>query len=239
MTVPTQTALEVPQTGLGQALGLGIQKGSELGLQAALKNFANTKDQQLTAFQKISTQQREDERKRKIESSVLNAVTSLADPRKGGDIDGKNIAPITADVTKLINQGVQPLEALNQGINNFLVQQDSLGLKSTVKGTVDLPNFKAKNIENLKKETVNKLKDNEITNPTLINRALKAKGWSTKDRQDIVKRVKGINQQQAEKVKVKFNPQNPEHIKRRDAILKKAKKNRKLAKQLLDREFIE
>ena len=29
MTVPTQTALEVPQTGLGQALGLGLQKGGD------------------------------------------------------------------------------------------------------------------------------------------------------------------------------------------------------------------
>lgn len=43
MTVPTRTALEIPQTGLGQALGIGIQKGAETGLQNVLKSFLTAK----------------------------------------------------------------------------------------------------------------------------------------------------------------------------------------------------
>ena len=39
MTVPSQTVLEVPQTGLGQALGVGLQQGTQLGLQNLLRNF--------------------------------------------------------------------------------------------------------------------------------------------------------------------------------------------------------
>ena len=236
MTVPTQTALTLPRTGLGHSLGQGLEEGTRSGLQGLLKNFITSKQQEgLTEFQKISTDLREKEQAQKTENAILKTMITLADPIKGGSLDQSNITTAAKEANSLIKKGVDPLEAIDKSVRNIQSQSNALGLKKSVKATVDIPKFNLKKLEDIKKTTLEQLKENNITNPTLVNRALTAKKWPVKDRQDLIKRLKGFGQTQ--KLKIKFNPQNPAHIKRRSEILAQTKGNRQQAQQILSREF--
>lgn len=230
MTVPTQTALEVPGTGLGAALGAGLQQGAQLGLQNLLKSFlvAQQAERGLTPFQQISTAQREKERKRKTENAVISSLSSLADPKKGVLLP-EDVPSVATGIVDSIEKGSSATAALEQGITNYRNQRLSLS-------ELDIPVFKAKNAENLRKDVINKLKENNIKNPSIIGRTLKKKKWTSKEIQNVVKAArKGIGK--ISPVKIKFNPQNPEHIKRRNEILAQTKGNRKQAQQILSREF--
>lgn len=197
MTVPSKTALEVPQTGLGAALGMGLQQGAQVGLQGLLKNFLATKQQEgLTEFQQISTDLRKKEQAQKTENAVLRTMINLADPIKGGSLDQSNITTAAKEASSLIKQGLDPLEAIDKSVRDVQSQSNALGLKRSVKATVDIPKFNLKKLEDIKKTTLEQLKENNITNPTLINRALTAKKWPVKDRQDLIKRLKGFPRQE-------------------------------------------
>lgn len=222
MTVPTQTALEVPGTGLGQALGAGLQQGGQLGLQSLLKRY----QEQLTPFQQISTEQREKERKRKTENAVISSLNTLADLKKGVLLPA-DVPSVASNVTNLIEKGANASQALEQGIEDYRNQRLSLS-------ELDIPKFKAKNAENLRNDVISRLKENNINNPSIIGRALKKQKWTSKEIQNVVKAIRKVGIQ---KQKVKFNPQNPEHIKRRNEVLAQTKGNRKQAQQILSREF--
>jgi hypothetical protein len=228
MTVPTRTALELPRTGLGAALGQGLQQGTQQGLQALLQNFLSAKQPGLTAFQQISTEQREKERKRKTSNAVLSQLNSLADLKKGVLLPA-DVPSVAAKVNESIEGGEDPIKALQSGVFDYGQQRLALG-------ELDIPKFKAKNAENLRKDVINSLTENNITNPSIIGRALKKQKWTSKEIQNVVRSVrKGL--ETVSKGKVKFNPQNPEHIKRRNEILAKTKGNRQQAQQILAREF--
>jgi len=181
MTVPTQTALEVPGTGLGGALGLGIQQGGQLGLQSLLKRYADAQ-KGMTEYQQIQTKLREKEQLRKMESGVTQTLLKLAEEDV---IQDQNIIPMAKNVSDLIRKGLNPAEALQQGVSDFQFQSAALD-------DLKIGKYKTSKAESLKKEIIDSLKKENITNPTLINRTLKGKNWPTKERQDILKRLKGM-----------------------------------------------
>lgn len=189
MTVPTHTALEVPQTGLGTALGHGLGQGITLGLQGLLKNYLATKQQEgLTPFQEISTQQREKERKRKTENAVVSALNSLADIKKGVVLPD-DVPSIATNVVDLIEKGTNATAALEKGVSDYRSQRLSLS-------ELNIPVFKAKNAEKLREETINKFRENNIKNQSVIARNLKKKKWTSKEIQKIVKAIKGFPRQE-------------------------------------------
>ena len=56
MTVPSQTALTLPRTGLGASLGQGVQQGVSLGLQTSLKKFLQQQKTQATLGSDVTKQ---------------------------------------------------------------------------------------------------------------------------------------------------------------------------------------
>jgi hypothetical protein len=214
---------------LGELLGTGISKGLETGITARLKQQA------LTPYQALSTKLRAKEQERKIQSGITQAFLKEADPFMKGDISTQDVSGLSASAYKIAKQeGLSIPEAMQEAKSRFKLQQSSLA-------DADLPTYKTSKAPEFKKEIIKSLKEEGITNTTLINRDLKGKKWPAKDRKEILKSLRrGILEKKeaiSKKEKVKFNPQNPEHIRRRNEILTKTKGNRKQAKQLLDREF--
>ncbi len=184
MTVPTQTALTVPPTGLGAALGAGLQQGAQLGLQGLLQSYlqAQKAQQGLTAYQQLSTKLRAQEQLQKTERGITNTLLKLAEE---GIIDEQDVIPISRQSSDLVRRGINPSIALDHGVSNFQFQKDALD-------DLKIEKYNKRKAESLKENIIKSLQEENITNSTLINRKLKEMKWPVKERQDIVKGLRGF-----------------------------------------------
>lgn len=164
---------------LGELLGTGISKGIETSLKAKLESQKG-----LTQYQALQTGLRAKEQKQKVERGVTQTVLTLADPVKGGILKPQDVAPVSREVTGLIKKGMSPSEALDQGVRNYQFQQTALL-------DLDIGKYKASKAKSLREGVIGSLKKENITNPTLINRALVDKKWPTKERQEVLRSLKG------------------------------------------------
>lgn len=194
MTVPTQTALEIPQTGLGAALGMGLQQGTQLGLQGLLKNFlARGKDKGMTEFQKLSTELREKEQERKIQTAMTNEFLKLGDPfMKASGISADDVLPLSTSAVKIMKEeNVAPAVAMDEAVNRFQIQ------KALIKES-NFPKFNSSKIKPLKEDIINSIKKGKITNRTLINKELTAKEWPAKERIELLNNLKRTGTKQTQ-----------------------------------------
>jgi hypothetical protein len=176
---------------LGELLGGGIGKGLATGLErrASLAEKLALQQQQmefkaqegLTPYQAISSELREKEQQRKIQGGVSQTLLKLAEE---GVIQEQNIIPMSKGVSDLIRRGMDPASALEQGVTDFQFQSSAID-------DLDIGKYKASKAKSLKEGIISSLQAENIKNPTLINRTLKAKNWPTKERQDILKSLKG------------------------------------------------
>lgn len=183
MTVPTQTALEVPQQGLGAALGLGLQQGGQLGLQGLLQRYKAS--QGMTEFQRLSTDLRAKEQKRKTETAMTQEFLKLGDPfMKASGISANDVLPLSRSAVKIMEEeNVAPATAMDEAVNRFKIQ------KSTIKES-KLPKYNSSKAKSLKQDVVNSIKKGNLTNRTLINKDLTTKKWPAKDRIEILNSLK-------------------------------------------------
>lgn len=227
ITLPQQSPLAALLGGLGGGIGAGATealKSKLLGQREqalALKKTLAKGKEPLTPFQKLSVELRKKEQERKIRNSVISELNTLSDIKKGVVL-ADDVPSIASNITKRIQGGEDPAMALQEGVFDY--QQQRLAL-----GELDLPKFKAANADKLREETINRLRENNVKNPSVIARNLKKKKWTSKEIQKIVKAVRSG--------KPKFNPQNPAHAKRRSEVLTQTKGNRQQTQQILSREF--
>ncbi len=228
MSITLPEGIQLPQQSpLAQllgGLGTGIAKGAKTTLAAKLK----AQQTGLTPYQAIQTKLRKQEQQRKIESGMTQTLLKLAEE---GIIQEQNVIPMSKSASNLARKGMNPAEALEQGVSDFQFQSSAID-------DLDIGKYSARKAESMKKGIINSLKAENIKNPTLINRTLKDKKWPTKERQDILKRLKGIKKEEPLEKKVKFNPKNAAHRMKRAEALTKAKNDRKLANKILAQEFI-
>lgn len=189
--LPQQSPLAALLGGLGGGLSAGTgealkskllgQREQALALQKSL-----LKEQEpMTEFQKLSVKLREQEQDRKIQTAMTQEFLKLGDPfMKTKGISADDILPLSTSAVKIMKEeNVPPAEAMDEAVSRFQIQ----------KGTIEeskLPKFNLSKKESLKKDIINSLKKGEITNRTLINRDLMAKGWPAKDRQEILNKLK-------------------------------------------------
>lgn len=224
---------------LSELLGGGIARGLETGLarKASLSEKLALAEQQqkalaekpLTPYQQILTQQREKDIQRQISSYTGNL---LREDIKLGTIEPLEKARIDRSALRLARQGLDFPQAASQAIQENMVRKEFLG-------TIDIPKSSRK--ESDKQKLINTLRENEITDIYDISQLMKAKKWKGKDIQEVysrlIKPIKKMKEAPAVKGKIKFNPQNTEHIRRAREILEKTKGDRAKANKILSREF--
>ena len=173
----------IPQApSLGELLGGGFSKGVEKGSEMMLKQQLS-KALGLTAYQKLSTELRQKDQTRKIEGAVSSELLKLADPGLETGLMAEDVPGLSSDVTKEIEKGTDPQQALASTLESYSSQQSLLE-------EMDLPKFKAKNSKANQEQIISTFGENKINNSNLINRKLKGLKYPHKSRQEILKGVK-------------------------------------------------
>jgi hypothetical protein len=149
----------------------------------------------LTPYQQISTVQRAREQQAKTERAVLNALNAFADPKKGTVLP-KDIPSVYKDVMTRIRKGQNAADALNQGVRDYQYQSEVLK-------EIDVDKYSKGRGEELKETIIEKFKQNNIKNPTLIEATLKKKKWPARERRRIAMKMQGIDEPLSVKVEAK------------------------------------
>ena len=191
MSVTLPPGIKLPKAGLleslGKGLGAGFQQGTTLGtkLTQALMLQKQKQKEGLTQYQQLSTLLREREQQRKTKNAVTGLITKLTDPLYGGIISGEDIPNLSSTASDLISEGMDPQTALSQTIGSYTSQKDLLN-------EIKFPSYSERKVKQNQEMIVNQLRENNITNPNLINRTLKAKKYPWTARQNIIKNMSGI-----------------------------------------------
>ena len=223
----------IPQTpSLGELLGGGITKGIEADMKGKL---AERLQQQkgITQFQALSTQLREKDQSRKIESAVSGELLKLADPFFSGQenkLDARDVPNLSSETTKLINKGANPQQALAETVGNYNTQKEMLA-------EMEFPRFKAKKLKQNQESILGTLRENNVNNPNLVNRKLQELKYPYKARQDILKGMKGGQEAAApvaeEKPMAKASSQGKKlSFEKAQVYKKKAKGDKEKAREL-------
>lgn len=223
---------------LGELLGGGIGKGLETGLGAQLKSRLEREALEakpITPYQQILGVQRERDLQRQIGTYMGNL---LKEEVKFAEISPLEKAKIDKQAYNLVQQGMDLPTAASQSIQDFMSRKEFLE-------TVELPKPSRFRKEASKSKVIEALQANEITDPFDVQMLMSRQGWKGKDIQDVYRQIRTGRPKEAVRVeperketKIKFDPNNPEHVTRARDALKKAKGDRAKANKILAREFM-